>query len=501
MKKKKLKRILEIIPGFLSWSVLFTFIVLFMFQPLAAVVAIIVFLLYWACRLFYVSILLIMAHHRVATKRGVDWLGLCAAGVFDMRFEEVVHVVLYTVYREPQEVLEESLCALRETRYPKERLIVVLAGEEREEGLPGRLEKLKAGFDSVFKDILVSIHPDGTPGEIPAKGANATYAAKKTRRYLEKNGYDLSRVVISCFDADTCPDRNYFACLTYNFLSHPKRYRRSFQPFPVYSNNIWRAPAFARVIEMGSTFWQLIESMRYEKFITFSSHSMSFKTLVEAGYWPVDLVSDDSLIFWKCFVRYNGDYGTYPLEVPVFMDIAVGGNFVDTIRVQYRQKRRWAWGVENFVFLVMALLRKESIPFFVKARRCLQILDNHVNWATWAIIITFITPMTLLWGRQVLGDSLILFNLSYINSIILHASSFIVILCIVMSTEFLPPRPNNISRLVHLAFIFQWALVPFISAFLGSFPSLDAQTRLMLGRYLYFQTTPKKRMESARGGA
>ena len=195
----------------------------------------------------------------------------------------------------------------------------------------------------------------------PAKGANATYAAKQAKEYLASIGVTLGHVVLSCFDADTCPDKNYLACLTYNFLSNPKRHRTSFQPFPVYSNNIYTAPAFARVIEMGSTFWQLIESMKYEKFITFSSHSTASKTLVEVDYWPVDLISDDSLIFWKCFLKYDGNYRTYPLEVPVFMDIAVGKNFLDTIRVQYRQKRRWAWGVENPFLWAWILQRKRFL--------------------------------------------------------------------------------------------------------------------------------------------
>jgi len=233
--------------------------------------------------------------------------------------------------------------------------------------------------------------------------------------------------------------------------------------------------------------------MRFEKFITFSSHSMSFKTLVEVDYWPVDMISDDSLIFWKCYLWSKGDYRTYPLEVPVFMDIAVGKNFIDTVKVQYKQKRRWAWGVENFVFVGIGFIKDDVIPLREKLRRCYQILDSHINWATWAIIVSFIAPLTLLWGNMVLKDSLILFNLSYINNIIFNTFSFILILSIVISTEFLPPKPPEVSRFVYLLFFLQWLLVPFISAVLGSFPALDAQTRMALGKPLYFYPTPKHR--------
>jgi len=493
MKEKKIKRILEIIPGALSWLTILSLLGLFLFKPLIAAVVIIVLLLYWACRLFYMSALLILAHHRVVTQKNTDWLAMCKTANSGLDFNNILHIVLYTIYKEPREVLEDSLKSLKELNYPLDKIIVVLAGEERAVDSVEKLEDLKGQFKKYFKDIILTIHPQGVEGEIPAKGANATYSAKKVKEYLNKAGCDLGNVIISCFDADTCADKNYFACLTYNFLTQNKRYRMSFQPHPVYSNNIYKAPAFARVIEIGSTFWQLVESMRYEKFITFSSHSMSFKTLVEVNYWPVDLISDDSLIYWKCFIKYDGDYKTYPLEVPVYMDIAVGNNFVDTVKVQYKQKRRWAWGVENFVYVGMNFIKNKNIPLFIKIKRLYQLLDGHVSWATWAIIISFITPLVLFVGEMFLKDSLVLFNLSYINSIIFFFLNFILILSIIISSEFLPPRPKDVSRFVHVLFVLQWLLVPITSAFLGSTPSLDAQTRLMLGKYLYFYPTPKKR--------
>jgi hypothetical protein len=378
--------------------------------------------------------------------------------------------------------------------YPKDKIILVLAGEERAIGCRDKLVSVKEQFKSIFADILIAIHPVNVKGELPVKGANATFAAKKMKEYADVKGYNLKNILISCFDADTCPDKNYFSCLTYAFLTNPKRYQTSFQPLPIYSNNIYKAPAFARVIETGSTFWQLIEGMRYEKFITFSSHSMSFDTLVKVDYWPVNLISDDSLIFWKCFLKYNADYKTMPLDVPVYMDIAVGKNLLDTVKVQYKQKRRWAWGVENFIFLGSHFLwKKTDIPFSLKIRKLYQILDGHVNWATWAIIISFITPLILFLGKVILKNSLALFNLSYINSVVFHSFSFILFLCVIISWEFMPARPREISRLVYVSFLFQWLLTPFISAVLSSFPSLDAQTRLMLGKYLSFTPTPKSR--------
>ncbi len=493
MSRKRIKRILEIIPGAASWTIILVLLGLLILRPLVAAVVIIVYLLFWVSRLLYMMVLLFIAHRRIFSRRNVNWMDLVRSAEADLKPAEILHVVLYPVYREPASVLVESLSVLRESAFPRNQILVALAGEEREPGSREKLEGVRERFAADFRDVLVTIHPADREGEIPSKGSNATYAAVQVRKYLEKEGYDFGRVIISCFDADTCPDRNYFACLTYHFLTDPGRYQISYQPFPVYSNNIYRAPAFARVIEMGSTFWQLIESIRYEKFITFSSHSMSFRTLVEVGYWPVDMVSDDSLIFWKCFLKYNGRYRTFPLEVPVYMDIAVGKNWLDTVAIQYRQKRRWAWGVENFVFLAGEFLENREIPLSLKLRKLYQLLDNHVNWATWAIIITFLTPLVLYWGRISAKNALVLFNLSYLNSVVFNSLSLIIVLSVFMSRQFLPPRPANVSRFIHVSFVLQWLLLPAISAVLGSFPALDAQTRMMTGRYLGFTLTPKRR--------
>ena len=89
----------------------------------------------------------------------------------------------------------------------------------------------------------------------------------------EDLGIPLDNVLVSAFDSDTVVAENYFSYLTYAFLTAEKPYRTSYQPMPVYNNNIWDAPAIARVVAVANSFWQMVEASRPDRLVTFSSHA------------------------------------------------------------------------------------------------------------------------------------------------------------------------------------------------------------------------------------
>jgi len=490
-KRPFLRRIFEIIPGGLSWGIIISLILLSILRPVASAIIIITFDFYWIIRTVYLTTLLIMAHQRLFRLRREDWLRRCLELPKDKGFSRLYQLVIFPVYNEGLEVLRPSLASLSGSHYPKERIIVVMAFEERNIHAHDNALALEKEFKGKFGAYLSTFHPDGLPGESRTKGANATWSAKAARKFIDSRQITYEDVIVSCFDADTCVEPEYFGCLGYHFLTSDKRHQASYQPMPVYNNNIWQAPSFARLIEISSSFCQLIESMRLEKFVTFSSHSMSFKTLVEVDYWPTNMVSDDSVIYWKGYLYYNGDYRVVPLYITVSMDVAYSSNIWRTIVVQYKQKRRWAWGVENFPFVVDGFIKNKNIPLLNKIRRSFHLLESHVTWAVWAVILVVIGYLPMLFGGAFFSQMAIAYNLPKITGLLFKFTLLTSLTWIFLSWTILPPRPKGASWLKNVLLVLEWVFVPFIILIVGSLPAIDAQSRLMFAKYMEFNPTLK----------
>lgn len=498
-RSKFYKRLFEIIPGFLTWTTILGLFILAFIKPLWVAIFVITFDLYWVIRMTYLSMLLLFAYRRLARERNLDWLKKCEflGRMRGLEYKDIYHAVLFPVYKEGPDILKPSIESIENANYPKDKMVMILSVEERAgKAAWDNALALKRAHEKNFWKFLVTSHPDGLPGEIKAKGANATWGAKAVKSFLDSNKIDYEHVVISCFDADTCADKEYFGCLTYHYITSSDRTRSSYQPIPVYNNNIWHARSIARLLELGSSFMQLVETMRIEKFVTFSSHSMSFKTLVEVNYWPLDMISDDSVIYWKCFLHFDGDYAVVPMYVTVSMDVATENKILPTIVKQYKQKRRWAWGIENFPYVVVGFMRNKKIPLLTKIRRSLNILESHYTWAVWAIIVTFIAPLPIIFGGGLFRQTAMGYNLPSVSATLFNMSLFTIFILIFVSIKLLPPRPKDVKPQKHLIMYTQWLLAPFVAAFLGSTPAIDAQTRLMLGKYMHFQVTEKKRQRS-----
>lgn len=495
---RRLDRIFEILPGATSWSLLISMVTLAFWKPRLAAVLIIAFDLYWLVRLVYMTLFLVLSYLKLARERRTDWLALARQAEqrdpYAPRRDQLVHVVILPIIKEGRSIYEPGIRSLLSQQWPARQILMVLAVEGRADAsIRKDAQAVQERYRGQFLDFLVAVHPDGLPGEARVKGANATFAAKEAARWLDERGIPFERAVVSCLDADTVVSPAYFACLSYHFMISPERLRASFQPIPVYHNNIWEVPGFARVLDVGSSFFQLVEATNPDKLVTFSSHSMSFKALHEMGYWPVDLISDDSAIFWKAYLFYEGEYQVVPIYVTVSMDVAASTGWRRTVANVYKQKRRWAWGVENFPIVMRGFLQSRRIPLFRRVGHAFKMFEGHVAWATWPFLLGIVGWIPALVAGREFADSVVYYTAPRIAVTIFQLSTLGLITTIILSWMLLPTPPAKRPWVRRLGHLVEWCLVPVTAIGLSAIPALDAQTRLMWGRYMEFWVTDKHR--------
>jgi hypothetical protein len=488
---KVVYRALEIMPGFLSWGTIVLVVFLSFFAPIAAAYFIIAFDLYWLLKTVYLSLHLQHNWKRIKYNLSVDWSEM----LLKLKHEHIVHLIVLPFYKEGLGLVEQSVRSLLETEYDKKKMAVVLASEESagtEAQAVSRLIEQK--YVKEFGYFLATVHPKDIEGELAGKGANTTYAIGKARKIiLDKNNIPYENVIVSAFDVDTVSYKQYFSCLTWHFLTVPDPYKVSFQPVPFYNNNIWHAPVLSRVVAGSNTFWQMIQQERPEKLTTFSSHSVPFKSLYEIGYWQKNMVSEDSRIFWNLFLAHDGDYSVLPLSYPVSMDANVAPSFWQTVKNVYKQHRRWTYGAENLPYILFGFIKNKKIPFWTKFKISVVQIEGFWSLATNPIMIFLLGWLPVILGGDKFNELVLSYNLPILTRNIMVVAMLGLIMSAIIFMTFLPERPLNKGRFASFAMVLQWVLVPFTIVFFGAIPGLDAQTRLMLGKYMGFWVTPKHR--------
>src|SRR3990167_6283630 len=484
-------RALEILPGAI---VLSTFIVAFglsFVRPLWVIYYILLFDLYWLLKILYLSYFQLITFIRMKKVMRTDWLAKCQTL---KNFQKTIHLIILPTFGESLEVIQGCFDSLLNSEFPLKQCIVVYATEKADaKGGKKYATTLEKKFAHHFFGFLTTEHTLNPQEEIQGKGSNIHDAGIKARTFIDRHQIPYEDIIVSVFDIDTQIPKQYFTYLTYMYRTQPHPTRASYQPIPVFHNNIWDAPAIVRVASYGTTFWMMTEQTRPEKLLTFSSHSMSFRALVDIGFWRRDIVSEDSRVFVQCLIEYEGNYSMVPMHIPVSMDSVLSENWWKTLKTLYQQQRRWAWGVENIPYMIWNFFSNKAMPLKIKIRYIFAQLEGMHAWATAPILILLLGYLPLRLADDAVQSTIIAQNAPSILQWLMRISSIGLLLSVAMSTVLLPPRPKRYKKTKYLIMIVQWLLLPISLICFGSVCAIDAQTRLMFGKYLGFHVTKKTR--------
>lgn len=391
-KRSKFYRAFEMLPGILSYLLILLPGLLSFINPLYGAVFIIVFIIVWFVKTIGMTYRTVQGYNTLGRAQRLDWVGRLndlqnpakalesghykgswrgevhqhnleqlVSTVHAPKPSEVFNAVIIAAYNESIDVIEPTVQAVVDGDYDSKRMILVFAyegrdGAQSEEACQALVKK----YSNKFHLALAIKHPL-TPGEVRGKGGNISFAGRQLAIELEKQGIDPERVLVTTLDSDNRPHKSYFSYATYEFIVHPEPRHAAFQPLALFLNNIWDVPAPMRVLATGNSFWSLLNSLRPHMLRNFAAHSQSMAALIDMDFWSTKTIVEDGHHFWRSYFRYDGHYQVVPIYVPIYQDAVLSDTYRKTLRAQFVQLRRWAYGASDVPYVAERVLDRKSV--------------------------------------------------------------------------------------------------------------------------------------------
>ncbi|HWY79619.1 MAG TPA: glycosyltransferase family 2 protein [Candidatus Sulfotelmatobacter sp.] len=482
----KTRRLLEFFPGFVAWMLILSPFWGSLLIPTILAYFILFFDVYWLYKSLSLVVTATIASRRIKLAEQEDWYTKAKKlqHVSDMH-----HVLIILNYKESVEKLRKTFNALAQQTFPTKQLHLVLAMEERETEAKERATILIKEYKHLFGSIFATYHPD-VPGEVKGKSSNEAYAGRVAyKKLFEEEKLDINYATISSVDADSIFHKQFFAYLSYKFLTDPKPYNKFWQSAIVFHNNIWEVPAPTRITSFFGNLYRMALLTQGDRLLTHATYSLSMKLIKDIDFWDVDVIPEDYRIFFKAFYRNKGNISVEPIYLKTSMDAALSNGYISSLKNKYHQERRWSWGVSDNPLFIKWWLTVPNVPVYRKTMLTLNVLWDHILWPSYWFIITIAANVMAIinpvYSRTTLG-----FSLPQLAGSILSIA--LVSLLAMLFIDY-KNRPSNKHLPLYrkILFPFEFLLMPIVGFFLSALPALISHTQLMLGKRLEYKVTDK----------
>jgi len=463
----------------------------------------------WSITLLIESTTCFMRGKRLMNENSlIDWDRKCreASGKSREILDDLVHLIVLPNYKEPIEVLSETMQLLSDHTHAKEKYIVCLAMEEAELGCRIKADQLMARFKDRFSKILVTVHPAGLPGEARGKGPNVSWAVENSMKMLTQ--HRLEDIMVTVCDADTHFLNDYFSCLSYTYSNTTDRKNVMFGiPISFYGNAL-DVPAAVRVTDMiwTITVTQQLSTGRHVRFPC-SCYSLSMYLANRVGFWDKgpEAIGEDAHMFLKCLFKTNGEARIETIYVPAGCYNVFGDTWGGSIKARYDQMFRHLWGTIDLAYVLQQSFIMKEMPLSVKL------------YALYEMFKVRLLPPTLTWVIVIVPAIMRTFFDEYKEapySDILNIISVVQVICFLpyFFTAFYYENLHRnivdqaISRGAALPshkrtrkhFLLDWFVFPFVSLFFLTTCALHVQLKQFFTDHLSYQVAPKPTTSSSK---
>jgi len=405
-------------------------------------------------------------------------------------WHELQHIIIIPHVKEPEHILRETLDNISKQTFPNSQINVVLAAEGRdEEGYQLSL-KLAEEYGKVFNHVWVSKHIL-TEDEVVGKSSNMKAGGAVAYEEVKKLGWDLKKILLTSCDADSKLPPLYLAYVTYKYVTTEHSEYKFYNAAMVFYNNIWRLPFYARVKNSMSSLFNTARLVRTDKLIPFSTYTTSFWVIKEINFWTPWVTPEDFHIFIKSQFKFGGVTSVIPIYLRINSDAAEGSGHKDTFKNNYKQERRWQWGISDDGWVLQNVFHGIGKYDFLTMYRAIHSVIDH--------ILTPVMSIVILWGGNIptlinpaFNSTVLGSQLPGVSSTIISVSFIFLLFIIIIDLFYRPPRDGKYGIGKVFLQLGEWIFFPISSFFLSVLPGVEANTRLLLGKNLEYYVTKKQ---------
>ncbi|CAB9523167.1 expressed unknown protein [Seminavis robusta] len=282
--------------------------------------------------------------------------------------EKVQHIVVMPTYKEPVELILETISSIA-NQTVADSIILVVGMEQKTPEQELKKQQINEQFGLSFKALVYSVHPSGVPGEIPGACSNRNYAARTAVKHMIREGMlpvdpqtkevDLDFTMVTVCDADTTFYYRYFENLTSLFLREDPQTR-----FQV----CWQSPLFYNIALDERWFFTRVMGILRSYFMigfligcdinTMSIYSQSLRLLIQSRYFHPGYQMDDIIYTLSAMKATGKRIRIRVIDIPTLSGPTSGDTIVSEFEEWVVQATRWTIGAaEVFHYFFVKLLR------------------------------------------------------------------------------------------------------------------------------------------------
>lgn len=265
--------------------------------------------------------------------------------------EKVQHIVVMPTYKEPVELLLETISSVANQTVAHS-IIMVVGMEEKTPDQEMKKQAINERFGDSFKALIYTVHPSGVEGEIPGACSNRNYAARTAVKYMidegllpidcDTNEVDMDYSVLTVCDADTTFYYRFFENLTWSFLNEKAsdRYKVCWQSPLFYNISLDKRWFFTRVMGILRSYF-MVGFLIGCDINTMSIYSMSLRLLLESQFFHPGYQMDD-IIYTLSAMRATGErIRIRTIDIPTLSGPTSGETVISEFKEWVVQATRW----------------------------------------------------------------------------------------------------------------------------------------------------------------